>query len=73
MRFLYRGKNRGAIKAVAGSLTVICLLGFTIGMVMFGVANLREQPFSPPSNTYLGKYRTAAISTDGVPCSDIGR
>lgn len=61
------------IKAVVGSLTVICLLGFTIGMLMFGVAKLAEEPFSPPSNSYLGKYRTAAISTDGVPCSDIGR
>lgn len=58
---------------MAGTLAVICLLGFTFGMVMFGVAKIPEEPFSPPSDSYLGKYRKAAISTDGIPCSDIGR
>ena len=30
-------------------------------------------PFTPPSSSRLGKYRTAAVSSDGIPCSDIGR
>ncbi|XP_057374003.1 glutathione hydrolase 1 proenzyme-like [Daphnia carinata] len=29
--------------------------------------------FSPPSTSRLGKYKTAAVSSDGVPCSTIGR
>jgi hypothetical protein len=30
-------------------------------------------PFTPASSSRLGKYRTAAVSSDGIPCSDIGR
>ncbi|XP_046440624.1 glutathione hydrolase 1 proenzyme-like [Daphnia pulex] len=29
--------------------------------------------FTPPSPSKLGKYRTAAISSDSAPCSEIGR
>ena len=32
-----------------------------------------KTPFSPPSPSRLGKYKTAAVTSDGVPCSDIGR
>jgi hypothetical protein len=32
-----------------------------------------SKPFSPPSPSRLGKFKTAAVSSDGIPCSKIGR
>lgn len=32
-----------------------------------------DEPFSPPSPSRLGKFKTAAVSSDGIPCSQIGR
>ncbi|XP_046438634.1 glutathione hydrolase proenzyme-like isoform X2 [Daphnia pulex] len=31
------------------------------------------EPFSPPSPSRLGKFKTAAVNSDGIPCSQIGR
>jgi hypothetical protein len=61
------------MKITAGTLTVLCILGLTLGLVLYGFVNEPEMPFGPPSSSRLGKYQTAAVSSDGVPCSDIGR
>jgi len=47
----------------------IILLQFKIA---FGAPGLKT-PFTPPSASRLGKYQTAAVVSDGVPCSDVGR
>lgn len=35
--------------------------------------SLPKTPFTPPSPSRLGKFRTAAVSSDAGICSDIGR
>ena len=57
---------------VKHATVAICLIGLAIG-VGFSIAKRLEPQFSPPSVSRLGKYKTAAVSSDGVPCSDIGR
>lgn len=66
-------KSKQVIKITAGVLTVLCILGLVLGLVLYSVVNEPEMPFGPPSASRLGKYQTAAVSSDGVPCSDIGR
>ena len=66
-------KSKTVIKVTVGTLTVLCILGLTLGLVLYGFVNEPEMPFGPPSSSRLGKYQTAAVSSDGVPCSDIGR
>lgn len=56
-----------------GTLSILCLLGFALGLGIYGIANAPEVPFGPPSVSKLGKYETAAVSSDGVPCSAVGR
>lgn len=53
-------------------LLVLCLVGFTLGLAIYGIADAKDE-FGPESASRLGKYKTAAVSSDGVPCSDIGR
>jgi len=61
------------MKWMIGALGLICLIGFTTGMVLYGTVVRPREPFSPPSSSRLGKYRTAAVSSDGYPCSDVGK
>ena len=48
----------------------IILLQFN--KIAFGAPGLKTS-FTPPSASRLGKYQTAAVVSDGVPCSDVGR
>ena len=56
---------------MVSSFVVICIVGLTVGVALLVIGS--DTPFSPVSPSRLGKFRTAAVSTDGVPCSDIGR
>ena len=55
-----------------GAIGLACLLGLAVGLSLFTVERPLP-PFTEPSLSRLGKYRTAAVSSDGVPCSEIGR
>lgn len=66
-------KSKKLIKATVGTLSILCILGLTIGLVFYAVVNEPEMPFGPPSASKLGKYETAAVSSDAVPCSAIGK
>lgn len=57
--------------SVVTVLTII--MGLTIGLSTLNFGPQDEPSFSPPSPSRLGKYKTAAVSSDGVPCSEIGR
>lgn len=65
-------KTERVVKVTVGTLFVLCLLGLAIGLGLYAVIDV-TWPFGPPSISRLGTYRTAAVSSDGVPCSTIGR
>lgn len=57
---------------VASAVGIVCLLGLGLGLGFF-IGVKADTPFVPPSPSRLGKFKTAAVSSDGVPCSKIGR
>ncbi|KAK4015774.1 Gamma-glutamyl transpeptidase [Daphnia magna] len=59
-----------------------CLLGSILSLAISGHDSLegearkfgkKNKIFTPASPSKLGKYKTAAISSDSTPCSEIGR
>lgn len=58
----------------ASLIAVICLCGAIAAVTVLSIIQpAAPEPFTPPSSTPLGKFRTAAVAADGEPCSQIGR
>lgn len=58
----------------ASLIAVICLCGAIAAVTVLSIVQPpAPEPFTPPSSTPLGKFRTAAVAADGEPCSQIGR
>ena len=67
----FRANVSKLLVVTIGAIGLACLLGLAVGLSLFTVE--RPLPFTEPSLSRLGKYKTAAVSSDGVPCSEIGR
>ena len=48
-------------------------VGLALALTFVSAGVDPDAPFAPPSPSRLGKFKTAAVSSDGVPCSTIGR
>ncbi len=65
--------SKKALLLTASAISVVCILGLGLALGFFVGVKSTETPFTPPSPSRLGKFKTAAVSSDGVPCSKIGR
>ncbi|XP_046644963.1 scoloptoxin SSD14-like isoform X2 [Daphnia pulicaria] len=57
----------------AAAVGFICAVGFALALTFVSAGVDPDAPFAPPSPSRLGKFKTAAVSADGTPCSTIGR
>ncbi|XP_046440696.1 scoloptoxin SSD14-like isoform X1 [Daphnia pulex] len=57
----------------AAAVGFICAVGLALALTFVGAGVDPDPPFAPPSPSRLGKFKTAAVSSDGTPCSTIGR
>uniref|UniRef100_A0A0P6D9U5 Gamma-glutamyltranspeptidase 1 n=1 Tax=Daphnia magna TaxID=35525 RepID=A0A0P6D9U5_9CRUS len=69
---LFRRPSKKVQLMAATAVAFVCVLGLALALTFLNGVN-SDTPFSPPSPSRLGKFRTAAVSSDGVPCSTIGR
>jgi len=62
--------------ATAATLAVILVFHLVLNLIDFGqndVQSMLQFQSTKGSPSRLGKFKTAAVSSDGVPCSKIGR
>jgi gamma-glutamyltranspeptidase/glutathione hydrolase/leukotriene-C4 hydrolase len=59
--------------ATGAALVFICAVSLALVLTFLATGVDSDVPFAPPSPSRLGKFKTAAVSSDGVPCSTIGR
>lgn len=75
-RFVFgndRTPTKKAVLVTVSLIAMVCIVGLAVALGLFAAGRSHEPLFAPPSPSRLGKYRTAAVSSDGTPCSTIGR
>jgi gamma-glutamyltranspeptidase/glutathione hydrolase/leukotriene-C4 hydrolase len=70
--FLNRPSKKVMLMAAA-AVGFICAVGLALALTFVSAGVDPDAPFAPPSPSRLGKFKTAAVSSDGTPCSTIGR